>query len=166
MNSTSFGVWVTDVSVLTDVLETKLDDLITENQQCEDLATNSPPLLNHLRASDLKSETLRISLRGYLMRNQSIQSCADVKPYCDSITKLPEFTVDGGHLPARSSDLEGVSRLWRLRSRLQCPRSLPGRVWLSGPWRPPHLAPGLPPRRCVQGDGELQKHCGRQVRSA
>ena len=103
MNSTSFGVWVADVSVLSDMAETKLDDLIRENQQCEDLASTSLPLLQHLRASDLQSETSGFFpgfwVRGYYLQNESIQSCDDVKPYCDSITKMPEFAVDGGHLP-------------------------------------------------------------------
>ena len=27
-----------------------------------------------------------------------IQSCADAIPYCDSITKMPEFGVDGGNM--------------------------------------------------------------------
>jgi len=76
-----FGVWVSDVSVLTDLDASDLDDLIEEgNEDCEDMITQVP-MLNHLR---------------FLLSNESIQSCADVVPYCNSLTKMPEFAVDGG----------------------------------------------------------------------
>ena len=56
VNSTRFGVWVTDVSVLSDMTAADLDDLIeNSNSQCEDLG-NGLPLQSYLRASDLKSE--------------------------------------------------------------------------------------------------------------
>lgn len=35
--------------------------------------------------------------QGYLLSNESIQSCADVVQYCGSLTKMPEFSVDGGN---------------------------------------------------------------------
>ncbi|CAK8991449.1 unnamed protein product [Durusdinium trenchii] len=76
-----FGVWVSDVTVLSDLDGTDLDDLIEEhNEDCEDMIT-SEPWLNHLR---------------YFLGNESIQSCADAVSYCSSITKMPEFAVDGG----------------------------------------------------------------------
>ena len=107
VNSTQFGLWVSDITVLSEMAQAELDALTREsNIQCEDLAT-SLPLLNHLRALDATLDAVTVSVRGYIMRNESIQSCEDVKPYCDSITKMPEFTVDGGHLP--DLDLEGVS---------------------------------------------------------
>ena len=111
VNSSRFGIWLSDITVLRDILEADLNVLSAENRQCEDLASTSLPMLNHLRASDATSEALTIYVRGYLMRNQSIQSCADVKPYCDSITKMPEFALDGGHSLARSSKLAGLSRV-------------------------------------------------------
>ena len=45
-----FGVWVSDVTVLSDLDGTDLDDLIEEhNEDCEDMIT-SEPWLNHLSA--------------------------------------------------------------------------------------------------------------------
>jgi len=81
INEARFGIWVSDVTVLTDLDAADLDDLIEEgNEDCEDLSQGEP-LLNYLR---------------YLLGNESIQSCADAVPYCNSITKMPEFAVDGG----------------------------------------------------------------------
>ena len=47
VNDTRFGVWVSGVSLLSDMAQADLDTLIHSNLQCEDLAT-SLPLLNHL----------------------------------------------------------------------------------------------------------------------
>ncbi|CAK8991445.1 unnamed protein product [Durusdinium trenchii] len=81
MNETRFGVWVSDVTVLSDLEAADLDDLIEEgNVACGDLG-NQEPLLNYLR---------------YMLGNESIQSCADVTMHCSSITKMPEFALDGG----------------------------------------------------------------------
>ena len=35
---------------------------------------------------------------GYFLANDSIQGCADAAPYCNSITKMPEYAVDDGGL--------------------------------------------------------------------
>lgn len=43
--------------------------------------------------------------QGYLLGNESIQSCADAVPYCNSITKMPEFAVDGGNMATSTSRL-------------------------------------------------------------
>ena len=52
INNTRFGVWVNDVTVLSDLDATALDDLIeNSNPTCGDLA-NEEPLLNYLRASE------------------------------------------------------------------------------------------------------------------
>ena len=49
MNETRFGVWVSDVTVLSDLEAADLDDLIEEgNVACGDLG-NQEPLLNYLR---------------------------------------------------------------------------------------------------------------------
>ena len=60
------------------------------NPYCEDLATTGP-MLNLLRDS---------------LNNQSIASCADVLPFCDSISKMPEWEVDGGQGSWRTTDGE------------------------------------------------------------
>ena len=44
----------------------------------------------------LKVKALHLS--GYMLGNESIQSCADVTMHCSSITKMPEFALDGGHV--------------------------------------------------------------------
>ena len=46
--------------------------------------------------------------RGYLLGNESIQSCADAAPYCGSFTKMPEFAVDGGNLFLAPASFDSV----------------------------------------------------------
>ena len=59
-SSANFGLWVNDVTVLSDMEMTSLDALIGDsNSRCGDLAS-SLPLLNHLRASEAKPEPLRV----------------------------------------------------------------------------------------------------------
>ena len=49
INEARFGIWVSDVSVLTDLDAADLDDLLEEgNEDCEDLSQGEP-LLNYLR---------------------------------------------------------------------------------------------------------------------
>eukprot|EP00434_Breviolum_minutum_P010077 symbB.v1.2.008890.t1/scaffold488.1/size197422/23 len=80
-NNSRFGLWVNSVSVLSDLSVTSLDSLVDSgNQACGDLA-NEEPMLNYLR---------------YFIGNKSIKGCADVVPSCSSITKMPEYAVDGG----------------------------------------------------------------------
>lgn len=75
------GLWHSDVTRLIDSETMSLDELVDQgNPYCEDLATTGP-MLNLLRDS---------------FNNQSIASCADVLPFCDSISKMPEWEVDGG----------------------------------------------------------------------
>ena len=77
-----YGVWVTDVSVLHDLEATDLDDLLEDNEDCEDLLEDgNRALLNHLR---------------YFLQNESVQGCEDVKHLCPSFTKMPEFGLDNG----------------------------------------------------------------------
>ena len=50
INKTRFGVWVSDVTVLSDLEIATMNDLIeNENPSCEDLG-NREPLLNYLRS--------------------------------------------------------------------------------------------------------------------
>lgn len=75
------GLWHSDVTRLIDSETMSLDELVDQgNPYCEDLATTGP-MLNLLRDN---------------FNNQSIASCADVLPFCDSISKMPEWEVDGG----------------------------------------------------------------------
>ena len=76
-----YGIWVTDLSILGDVTVLTLAESIDANNlQCSDLA-ESAVMLNYLR---------------HFLGNESIQACADVLPYCESITRMPDFGGDGG----------------------------------------------------------------------
>ncbi|CAE7710759.1 unnamed protein product [Symbiodinium pilosum] len=80
-NATKYGVWVTDVSRLSESLVLTVDQTVDAyNPNCEDLG-DKEPILSYLRQS---------------LGNQSIMSCQDAKPYCNSITKMPEWSIDGG----------------------------------------------------------------------
>ncbi|CAE7302044.1 unnamed protein product [Symbiodinium natans] len=97
INATQYGFWVSDVSLVRETAcilpEASLKSRLTEssvlsvdetvdayNPDCGDIG-NQEPILNYLRNA---------------LGNQSIRGCADAKPYCDSITKMPEWGVDGG----------------------------------------------------------------------
>lgn len=81
INQTRFGLWESEVSVLSDIAAMSHPELVqASNPSCGDLA-NQEPLLNYLR---------------YFLQNDSIQSCADALPYCNSVTKMPEYGGDEG----------------------------------------------------------------------
>jgi len=72
--------------VLGDVSAMDHEDLVVlSNPSCTDLA-DQEPLLNYLR----------YFLGALGADNLSVNSCADAVPYCDSITKMPEYSGDGG----------------------------------------------------------------------
>lgn len=75
------GFWQGDVSKLTESDSLTLDELVNQqNPNCEDLAT-AGPMLNLLRNG---------------LGNESIGSCADALSFCDSVSKMPEWEIDGG----------------------------------------------------------------------
>ncbi|CAE7036725.1 unnamed protein product [Symbiodinium sp. CCMP2592] len=81
IQETEYGFWVREVSRLTDASVLSLDETVDAyNPDCGDIG-NQEPILNYLRNA---------------VGNQSLRGCADAKPYCDSITKMPGWTNDGG----------------------------------------------------------------------
>eukprot|EP00435_Cladocopium_sp_Y103_P040480 s646_g11.t1 len=81
VNNSRYGFWVNSVNVLSDVSVMSLDTMVdSANTNCGDIG-NEEPMLNYLR---------------YFLANDSIQGCADAAPYCNSITKMPEYAVDDG----------------------------------------------------------------------
>ena len=81
LHDSQLGLWHGDVTRLTETESLSLEELVDQgNPNCEDLAATGP-MLNLLRDG---------------LGNQSITSCADVLPYCDSVSKMPEWEVDGG----------------------------------------------------------------------
>ena len=75
------GVWKNTVTTLQDSASLTLDDLVNQgNPNCVDLAAQGP-MLNLLREG---------------LGNESIASCADALAFCDSVSKMPEWELDGG----------------------------------------------------------------------
>ena len=80
-NATKYGLWVQGVGFLSASTSLTLDELVDEhNPDCGDLG-NEEPMLNYLRDT---------------LNNQSIMGCADVVPFCNSISKMPDWGLDGG----------------------------------------------------------------------
>ena len=75
------GVWQNTVTTLQDSASLTLEDLVNQgNPNCEDLAAQGP-MLNLLREG---------------LGNESLGSCADALAFCDSVSKMPEWELDGG----------------------------------------------------------------------
>ncbi|CAJ1381709.1 unnamed protein product [Effrenium voratum] len=80
-NATKYGLWVQGVGFLSASTSLTLDELVDEhNSDCGDLG-NEEPMLNYLRDT---------------LNNQSIMGCADVVQFCNSISKMPDWGLDGG----------------------------------------------------------------------
>ena len=80
-DNTQYGVWLSNVNALLDTSEYSLDTLVDmSNAACGDLATGVP-MLNYLREG---------------LENQSLTGCADASMYCNSVSKMPGWELDGG----------------------------------------------------------------------
>eukprot|EP00438_Fugacium_kawagutii_P006779 Skav210670 [mRNA] locus=scaffold4685:23762:26756:- [translate_table: standard] len=76
-----FGVWLSDVGVMSDFSIMNLEELLeANNPHCGDLG-DTEPMLNYLKD---------------FFDDESIQGCQDVQSYCGSITKMPGYGGDGG----------------------------------------------------------------------
>eukprot|EP00435_Cladocopium_sp_Y103_P047400 s633_g13.t3 len=76
-----YGVWLQNVASIYDLDALTLEELVSQtNKNCEDMA-NEVPLLNYLRD---------------VLGNQSITGCSDAVQYCNSLTKMPSYELDGG----------------------------------------------------------------------
>ena len=79
---TDFAVWVDTPTTLSNMQTMSLEEQIADaNPECADLADQNEPLMNYLRDA---------------LGNFSIQSCADAIGYCNSLTSMPNWGVDGG----------------------------------------------------------------------
>ena len=80
-SETQYGIWKSSVSTLLDISQLSLDELVDmSNAACGDLAT-SEPMLNYLREG---------------LANQSLRGCADASSFCNSVSKMPGWEIDGG----------------------------------------------------------------------
>jgi len=83
-SDSKYGVWVGDVSVLTDAsIMTLTESVDVNNPDCSDLVNGA---LRHQALNFLR----------FAHQNESIQGCEDVVHACGSLTQMPDFGLDGG----------------------------------------------------------------------